>query len=75
MGAHPGGRVPGAPPCTWTFLSSLGESGYFSNLLGWWGLRLGTGWCGGVAASGLFPPSTASSRLFLLMKTVAALLD
>ena len=33
MGAHPGGRVPGAPPCIWTFLSSLGKSGSFSNLL------------------------------------------
>jgi hypothetical protein len=33
MGAHPGGRVPGAPPCIWTFLSSLSKSGFFSSLL------------------------------------------
>ena len=32
---HPScGWVPGAPPCIWTFLSSLGENGFFSILLG-----------------------------------------
>ena len=31
---HPSsGWVPGAPPCIWTFLSSLGENGFFSILL------------------------------------------
>jgi len=29
---HPSyGWVPGAPPWIWTFLSSLGQSGFFSN--------------------------------------------
>ena len=30
---HPAfGRVPGAPPCIWTFLSSLGDNRFFSIL-------------------------------------------
>ena len=31
---HPSfGWVPGAPPCIWTFLSSLGQNEFFSGLL------------------------------------------